>query len=616
MRISLGNITVLIILLNTVTVSSQQNIYSVVTNDTIISCDIENVYLDGFQVITKDTSNIIPAFSSLISEDHTAEGFMVTLSNGDVVNFFRIDPGFWGNHTGNNSRIVKRISTDNGANWGPIEEVFNDSLFDDRNVHGGLVGQDSIIIFFRRYEANYAIQIDLNYIYSLDGGNTWSQRNVIYSPGYSSTAGSNKIIKVPGRGWLMSVASSFYVEIRISQDGLTWNNNVAYVWNYTYGYTYNISEACFTYIGDGQIMGLFRNNDQSYGATYYQVSSADNGYTWSEPDSTNIASPFFCPAPQIFYDSTHKDLWVVATDRRNQCGAYLADSSSVWIYKNHVDDVFGNPMGYSLYHCFIRPYPNWYRLYGYSCFNLTADGNYLILFTESFKKPNFLEDADLYQFNIKYITKYFNPDQYSWNTGDTTQIVHADTLGLYVVNFCDNYGHCASDSVYVNLIKNIVQDSVFEINQGNVLLLMADSSVSGPGFNFIWSTGEQSQNIEVYPQENTTFFLTVNNGYFNCTDSVVVSVIPLITHIDRPVTGEFSVYPNPFTYATEIRFYYDENLDYGLELFDLIGQIVRKEEQIGNNYYVIERGTLNAGVYLLKLHSKESSFTSKIVITD
>ncbi|MCX6257727.1 MAG: T9SS type A sorting domain-containing protein [Bacteroidia bacterium] len=592
---------------------SQQNIYYLSSTDSVFSCNINQVYLDGSLMIEHDTAVVTPVVPSLISEDHTAEGFMVTLSTGAIVHFFRIDPGYWGNHTGNNARIVKRTTYNDGVTWGPIEEVFNDTNYDDRNVHGGLVGQDSIVLFWRRYNATYSQQIDLNYIYSLDGGQTWSQRTVINSIS-NGTPGSNKIQKIPGRGWLMSIAGAYYVEIRISSDGLTWNNNVAYVWNYSYNFQHYIHEPCFAYIGSGLIIGLMRNNGSAYGCTYFKVTSTDNGYTWSGPDSTNMATPFFCPSPLIFYDVNHKDIWSIATDRRNQCGAYLADSSSVWIYKNTVGEIFNNPNGFSLYSYYHRPQPSWYMFYGYSCSTRTSGGNELVVFTESHKKPNFLEDADLYQYSIQYMPMHYSSTHYIWNTGDTSEVTHADTSGVYFVTVSDDYGHSRKDSIFVSLIKNAIQDTSFTIQQGNNIILHSDTSLIGPLYTYNWSTGETTSSIEVSPQETTSYYITINNGFFNCSDSVTIHVNPVITAIKNNDVKDFNVQPNPFIQVTEIYFPNPGNERFRLMMYDLLGNLVRKQDNITGNHYTLNRDLLKDGIYMVEISSASASYHSDVII--
>ncbi len=83
---------------------------------------------------------------SLINEDHTSEGFLISLEDGIIVHFFRLDPGENGSHIGNKGRIVKRVSLDDGNTWSSHSIVYEDD-FDDRNVHGGIT-DDNLIVFF------------------------------------------------------------------------------------------------------------------------------------------------------------------------------------------------------------------------------------------------------------------------------------------------------------------------------------------------------------------------------------------------------------------------------------------------------------------------------------
>jgi hypothetical protein len=591
---------------------SQQNTYLVSLYDSVFSCNTEYVFLNAQHIFNYDSAIVTPVTGSLIAEDHTAEGFMVTLASGAIVHFFRIDPGINGDHIGNNARIVKRTTYNNGLNWSPLEEVFNDSMFDDRNVHGGLMGQDSIVLFFRRYNAYFQTQVDLNYIYSLDGGLTWSPRIVINSIS-NGTFGSNKLFKVPGRGWLMSIAGQYYVEIRISYDGITWNDNVAYIWNYTYSMEHYIAEACFTYLGNGKLIGLFRNNNMNYGASYYQVTSSDLGYSWTEPDSTNIALPYWCVSPQIFYDPPHKDLWVIATDRRNYSGGFPASLSSVWIYKNSVDDVFNNTMGYTLFKNEQRPVPNWYRFYGYTCYTRKADGNYFAIFSESYKKPNFKEDADFYQFNINYMPVQHQSTNYIWNTGATSHILQADTTGIYNVISFDSCGHSHTDSVFVSIMQNTIFCNTPVINQGEGIMLSADTSLNQVGYSFFWSTGSTTPSIWLHPDSTITVYLTVSNGYFDCTDSVTVTVLPLITNIEQQKITGLEIFPNPFIDYAEIVFPNQGKDRFSLSLFNMSGQLIRKDDNITSDHYILSKGNLAPGIYLLKLTSAQKEYTARIV---
>jgi hypothetical protein len=366
------------------------------------------------QTIWTDSVVISPTQPSLVSEDHTSEGFLVTLSSGTIVHIFRLDPGFWGHHIGNNGRIVKRHSIDGGTTWSSPSLVY-DSQYDDRNIHGGLVGNDRIVLFFRRYDAATGMKVDFNIMYSDDAGNTFSEPQPIPTFGHASC--NQHLTFIPSRGFLNAIYSTYYVELRFSQNGTDWDS-IAHVWNYTQNQLFALTEVSFAYLGHGNIIGLFRNETGSFGSTYYQVSSSNYGETWSEPSLTQLGENFFCTAPLNFFDPFHGDLWTLACDRRGQCGPqYNHAQSRIYLYRNHPDEVQNNPLGYTLFDTIGRPNPSIYRLYGYPIMTRKQNGNYLIIFTESNRKTNFLENADFYQFEIQYqpLEQHVIPIQAGWN---------------------------------------------------------------------------------------------------------------------------------------------------------------------------------------------------------
>ncbi|MFT7900753.1 MULTISPECIES: sialidase family protein [Flavobacteriaceae] len=116
--------------------------------------------------------------STNVNEDHVSEGVMVTLSNGDILNFYRNDPQKKGNHIGNHGRIVKRRSSDGGETWQNEVIIFSDE-YDDRNIRGGITDEGYIVLFFRRFNAENRDTIDINYIISYDNGVSWTERKVL-----------------------------------------------------------------------------------------------------------------------------------------------------------------------------------------------------------------------------------------------------------------------------------------------------------------------------------------------------------------------------------------------------------------------------------------------------
>lgn len=363
----------------------------------------ENVGGDMALVGFEDSSNVITAINeSYIHSYHTSEGFMVTKADGSVVHFFRLDAGEKSNHARNRGQIVKRVSANNGKDWGIIQTVYNNPAYDDRNLYGALIGQDSIVMFFRTYDAEKRKSIGLNYMHSFDGGYTWSDPQ-IFSTRKDLNFGTHNPIFVPGKGFMMSCYSPYYLQLVYSKDGISWTDSEDYVWDYRSDSTYAISEACFAYAGEGRIIGLIRNLSTRMGATMYQVWSDDYGASFSEPKLTNITAPFYAPAPLIFYDEAHDDLWVIATDRRNLNSRALEPRySQLWIYRDKPKNLTKKPDRFHLLSKYDRLLNTDYRLYGYPSKTQLSNGDYLVMFTDSYRKRNKLEGANFYQFTIAY----------------------------------------------------------------------------------------------------------------------------------------------------------------------------------------------------------------------
>ncbi|MGQ9847609.1 MAG: sialidase family protein, partial [Bacteroidales bacterium] len=313
------------------------------------------------------------------TEDHNSEGFLITIDS-TVYHFFRQDPGITGYHTGNGGRIMLRTSNDNGDTWStPI--VIYDSPYDDRNVHGGITENGRIIVTFRKYDAPTATHIEYCFMYSDDKAQTWHGPFTVATEGH--TSGTNQIFGNNNIGYYNIIYSTNYCEMRHSWDGSNWDS-IIYIWDYRLSNLYKISEASFTYLGNGVIIGLFRNESGILGENFFQVESYNYGLNWTEPTLTNIAEGFFCPSPWIFYEPVFNHVWVIATDRRgNFSNFYNHNQDAIWLYKMYPDEIIGNPNDYLPFLVFERPNPSFYRFYGYPASTKTPDGNYLVLFTES-----------------------------------------------------------------------------------------------------------------------------------------------------------------------------------------------------------------------------------------
>ncbi len=81
-----------------------------------------------------------------------------------------------------------------------------------------------------------------------------------------------------------------------------------------------------------------------------------------------------------------------------------------------------------------------------------------------------------------------------------------------------------------------------------------------------------------------------------------------------PQSGQLSLYPNPFSETTTIKFYNPDNRTFRLTLKDSEGRVVRKAENVVGNEIIIERKDLKAGMYFIELTGESRTFRGKIVV--
>lgn len=362
--------------------------------------------------------------------DHASEGFLVTIDTV-VLHFFRLDPGITGNHTGNGGRIVMRYSYDRGNTWSEPNVIFN-SPFDDRNVNGGLVQDNTIVVNFRIYDAFSQEHFGYFYMFSTDKGETWSDTIRVNTEGTISD--THKIIGNDEIGYYNAIYKFDYCELWHSWDGINWDS-IVYIFDYRNDPSIKFSEISFEYLGNGVFLGLFRNESNVASQRgYYQVESYDYGKTWTHPALTNICDGFYCVSPCLFYDKTHNNLWVVATDRRglNTLDHY---DDAVWLYKVSPDEILQNPAGYYPFLVFQRPEPSFYRFYGYPTYTKLDNGDYLIIFTEcKYRSSVKGEHAYFYQFKILYSAGFVETESKSINSGNVFVFPNPSAKFLSIVS--------------------------------------------------------------------------------------------------------------------------------------------------------------------------------------
>ena len=121
---------------------------------------------------------------------------------------------------------------------------------------------------------------------------------------------------------------------------------------------------------------------------------------------------------------------------------------------------------------------------------------------------------------------------YEWSTGETGTSITISQGGIYTVTATNAYGCSQSSSTYVSQLAAPTLDivGVADLCQGDTTTLVASSDA----VEFLWSTGETTQSVDVVPA-NTTYSVTVT-GANGCTSEAQHHIVTLPTY-NQTVTG-------------------------------------------------------------------------------
>ena len=84
--------------------------------------------------------------------------------------------------------------------------------------------------------------------------------------------------------------------------------------------------------------------------------------------------------------------------------------------------------------------------------------------------------------------------------------------------------------------------------------------------------------------------------------------------MENILSNNLKVFPNPFNSSTTIEFPNDNNEVFKLYIYDVMGCLVRKQDNISTDKLVIEKAGLIKGVYFIELKSANQSIKTKIIV--
>lgn len=196
---------------------------------------------------------------------------------------------------------------------------------------------------------------------------------------------------------------------------------------------------------------------------------------------------------------------------------------------------------------------------------------------------------------------------YEWNNGATQPNIAVSPSQTTTYEVRGYIGNCYDEKqVTVNVIPEVEADAGDDrdICLGDVVTLTATG-----GDEYVWSTGETTQSIQVSPTETTDYTVTVFNALDFDEDTVTVFVDNNCNDggvVDNPVDGpaldfDFSVYPNPATEYVDIKLSGSDQLT-GFYLYDLTGKLIFQKRVENESLSVssttrIDVSSLRPGIY-------------------
>jgi hypothetical protein len=202
------------------------------------------------------------------------------------------------------SSVVMRTSVDDGVTWSAESTIRDNPSFDDSTVGRGYDSTGRMLLWVRTSTGN-----GFELYRSADEGGTWVSISSPVMP--HPTIQITDVFSVPTVG-LMSFWMGFTDQRRwgivtSADDGLTWSATTVEATATTdANWPTEISGA---YIGGGKIIAIGRSElaDGSSNASFYQLTSADYGATWSR-NRTNITD-IYKSTPSVIWDGTTLHLY-------------------------------------------------------------------------------------------------------------------------------------------------------------------------------------------------------------------------------------------------------------------------------------------------------------------
>ena len=210
-------------------------------------------------------------------------------------------------------------------------------------------------------------------------------------------------------------------------------------------------------------------------------------------------------------------------------------------------------------------------------------------------------------------------DSYTWNTGESTNVISVSSSGIYSVIATDANGCELNDEIEINSIEPIQVDIQTEMDSFIVckgskfsfnIASTFSSAVWNESFSALLYTGTASNLgdniISVLAQDE-------NGCYSN--DSVILKVVDCAS-VEEYLSNT-TLYPNPTTGEFIIQHQSLNNDIQRIEVVDLQGRLIEQRKANYTNGILYEKfdlSDLSSGIYLVELFGKKGKTVKKVIL--
>lgn len=183
--------------------------------------------------------------------------------------------------------------------------------------------------------------------------------------------------------------------------------------------------------------------------------------------------------------------------------------------------------------------------------------------------------------------------------------------GTYNVSVTDVQGSSGSTTYTINEPLQLIITSTYSGNQ-----LEGYANGGTPAYTYEWFlNGITVSTSDIFtPSQNGDYTLTVTDANGCTTTSDPINVNNISTSVSSLLTNKLMIFPNPFKTATTINLLDNSKLT-RISLYDPQGRKVREfNHHIGSDKIIIEKGSLQNGVYLLIIETNNYISKSKLIL--